>query len=270
MRARVFSSLVLTAVAAASPAAAQLSIDGTPGTNEPQSALCGLPITSTKDQVVSLAGDVYYSVVDLSGLTDNDVSFYFVDSISDIGTTAATMSPEQAKTLLDLDIKTPKAVVFAVDGCAITHSKDELAFVFAHELAHVKLKHYELSKYAALRWMEEVDAEFQDSQDMSYSTPADREAARRKFMSDRGPELKRRLADEERGLERQADQEALRILSSPKSPYRLAAGADHFRHVQDLTWAWGVPADPPQPSTHPPLAERISMIECWAAALKKE
>src|SRR5262249_53366660 len=136
--------------------------------------------------------------------------------------------------------------------CEALHTKDEVAFVFAHELAHIAKGHPEKRNgYVAtlyFRWVRNR----QGANPYADFLP---QMAWYQFHKDKQAEIDEFC----RAQEEEADKLAHGYLSVVGSPYKAGAGADSMAHFKD--WDWAMFGDSrPEGTTHPPYALRASAL----------
>ena len=132
-----------------------------------------------------------------------------------------------------------------------------MAFVFAHELAHLERGHErerdKLLKDFQNRWLSEFGWLYAsvEARDHAYMLSF------REVFVPRVDELSRRQ-------EAEADRLAVAYLSAPASRYKAFEGAILMRHLKDQDWVLGADKHPGD-ATHPALTQRALDVEFWSA-----
>jgi len=225
----LFCVLLLAASAAADPN--RTDAPG-PRSADPSSGDCGFPGTMGLNDLHGQLQALYDDVFLLSGIQGPKPALVFQDDAS------AKASPARCRRAGGRRDSAEFEIVVSQRLCELSHSLDQTAFIFAHELGHFAKGHVpelERANDAALA---------ECSQD-----PA---CAAQKVKS-------LRMAREE-----EADSYAVATLSKPGSRYQAAAGADSMARYQDLRWA--LDQDQAPDGLHDPLSPRAEAIRAEAAA----
>jgi hypothetical protein len=229
MKTALLSVLLLSAAAGADPN--RTDAPG-PATSSPSSGDCGFPgamgINDLHGQIQALYDDVFI----LSGISGRKPTLVFQDDPS------PKPSPARCRRAGGRRDSTEFEIVVSQRLCELSHSLDQTAFIFGHELGHYAKGHVpELEKA-------------NDAAMAECSQDADCAAQKIKSL---------RMAREE-----EADSFAVETLSKPGSRYQASAGADSMARYQDLRWV--LDQDQAPDGLHDPLSQRADAIRAQAAA----
>ncbi len=134
--------------------------------------------------------------------------------------------------------------------------EDQLAFILAHEMAHLALRHPEQMEENKRRlfdpWYEANAAR------ASGMTPAQVAEA---FIRDAAP----RLAELQKPLEKEADADGLNLTEA--AGYDRSQAARALQRAQDWLWAQGESGK--EDKTHDPLEARAKRLQDWDRAMGK-
>jgi Zn-dependent protease with chaperone function len=146
-------------------------------------------------------------------------------------------------------------IVMNLGLCTAVHSRDELAFAFAHELAHIDHGDYEKLKRTRDRlwavWIGKqapLPAAWEFIPGLAYA----------KFQRDTFWQM----APVERPMEDAADRTAVETLSKPDSPFKPIKGSDLMAHFKDADWGLGFD-EYPLPTTHSTYPQRSDNVQNW-------
>lgn len=226
------------------PASAQITMTPAPGpgTSAPTSGNCGVDTRMSRADFEAMVQQTFQRVLWLSGYRQDTILIFRYD---DEGT--ASMPPNTG-----INQTSHPAVVAGYDLCEMAHTRDELAMIFGHEIAHLEFNHVERKKAAILTLFKQwaiaartYDPSFKipdpvpnTYDELERQCPSCEMIFTLSYNPSRQPINYSRIIAQQitAPLESEADRRGAEYLQRAGSPFRVEQGVSWFAHQQDLMW----------------------------------